>query len=517
MYELVLSSTPSEVVIALLKDNQLVELHREPKDTKFAVGDIYLGKVRKVLPGLNAAFVDVGYEKDAFLHYFDLGPQVLSLNKFVKRTREGKEKTSNLLYFKNEPDIIKSGAMNEVVSPGQEVLVQVAKEPISTKGPRIGSELSIPGRYLVLVPFSERVSVSQKINNRKEKDRLKKLITSIKPKNFGVIVRTNAKEKKVAELNKDLDDLLAKWNDLHQNLEKAKVTDRILGEVSRTSAILRDIFNSSFENIHVDSDILYNEVKDYLDEKAPNKKNIVKLYKGNLPIFEHFKITKEMKQSFGKTVTSKSGVYLVIEHTEACHVVDVNSGNRSPEGASQEDNALAVNLEAASEVARQLRLRDMGGIIVVDFIDMRNPQNRKKLYQHMKDIMKDDRAKHSLTPPSKFGLIEITRQRVRPATTVVTTEVCPSCTGTGEVDASINLVKTMEGQANSLVKADNLDKLTISMHPYVASYLEKGFFTNEKKKLQKRIGAKVEILPMFDCEILEYHFYDKDGQELSVD
>lgn len=517
MYELILSSTPSEVVIALLKDKRLVELHREPKDTKFAVGDIYLGKVRKVLPGLNAAFVDVGYEKDAFLHYFDLGPQVLSLNKFVKRAREGKEKTGNLLYFKNEQDIVKSGTMNEVLNPGQEVLVQVAKEPISTKGPRIGSELSIPGRYLVLVPFSDRVSVSQKINNRKEKERLKKLIGSIKPKNFGVIVRTNAREKKVAELNKDLDDLLAKWNDIHKNLEKAKVADRILGEVSRTSAILRDIFNNSFENIYVDNDVLYDEVKDYLAEKAPKKKDIVNIYKGKLPIFEHFKISKEIKQSFGKTVTSKSGVYLVIEHTEACHVIDVNSGNRAHEGSTQEDNALAVNLEAASEVARQLRLRDMGGIIVVDFIDMRNPGNRKKLYQHMKDIMKDDRAKHSLTPPSKFGLIEITRQRVRPATAVVTTEVCPSCTGTGEVNASINVVQEMEGQANSLIKADKLNKITISMHPFIASYLEKGFFSTEKRKIQKRIGAKIDILPMFDCEILEYHFYNSEGQELHVD
>lgn len=517
MYELVLSSTPSEVVIALLKDKQLVELHKEPKDTKFAVGDLYLGKVRKVLPSLNAAFVDVGYEKDAFLHYFDLGPQVLSLNKFVKRTREGKEKTGNLLYFKSEPDIEKSGTMTEVLNPGQEILVQVAKEPISTKGPRIGSEISIPGRYLVLVPFSDRVSVSQKISNRKEKDRLKKLIQSIKPKNFGVIVRTNARDKKVAELNKDLDYLLAKWEEIHTNLKNAKPADRVLGELSRTSAILRDVFNSSFENITVDDPKLFDEVNDYIDEKAPGKKGIVNLYKGKLPIFEHFKITKEIKQSFGKTVTSKSGVYLVIEHTEACHVIDVNSGNRSHENANQEENALAVNLEAAEEVARQLRLRDMGGIIVVDFIDMKKAANRKQLYNHMKEAMKDDRAKHSLTPPSKFGLIEITRQRVRPATEVVTTEVCPSCTGSGKVESSINLVQVLEGQAKSIVSKNKLSKLRVSVHPYVESYLTKGWFTNEKKKLQKRIGAKVEILPMFDNEILEYHFYDEKGQELDVD
>ena len=517
MYELVLSSTLSEVTIALLKDKQLVELHKEPKDTKFAVGDIYLGKVRKVLPSLNAAFVDVGYEKDAFLHYFDLGPQILSLSKFIKRTREGKEKTSNLLYFKSEVDIQKTGAMTEVLQPGQELLVQVAKEPISTKGPRIGSELSIPGRYLVLVPFSNRVSVSQRIGNRKEKERLKRLIKSIKPKNFGVIVRTNAHGKKVVELNKDLDNLLSRWDDIHSNVKKAKVADRVLGELSRTSSILRDIFNNSFEAIHVDNETLFNEVNDFIGERFRKKKAIVNLYKGNLPIFEQFNISREIKQSFGQTVTSKSGVYLVIEHTEACHVIDVNSGNRSHKNANQEENALAVNLEAADEVARQLRLRDMGGIIVVDFIDMRKPAHRKQLFNHMKAAMKDDRAKHSLTPPSKFGLIEITRQRVRPATKVVTTEVCPSCMGTGKVDASINIVQNLEGQASSLVRNIGLDKLRISVHPYLESYLTKGIFFNEKKKIQKRIGAKIEFLPMFENEILEYHFYDSDGKELEVE
>ena len=517
MYELVLSSTPSEVIIALLKDKQLVELHKEPKDTKFAVGDIYLGKVRKVLPSLNAAFVDVGYEKDAFLHYFDLGPQVLSLNKFIKRTREGKEKTSNLLYFKGEVDIEKTGAMTEVLDPGQEVLVQVAKEPISTKGPRIGSELSIPGRYLVLVPFSNRVSVSQKIGNRKEKERLKRLIKSIKPKNFGVIVRTNAHGKKVAELNKDLDNLLSRWDNIHVNVKKAKVADRVLGELSRTSSILRDIFNNSFEAIHLDNETLFNEVNDFIGERSRKKKAIVNLYNGNLPIFEQFKISREIKQSFGQTVTSKTGVYLVIEHTEACHVIDVNSGNRAHKNANQEENALAVNLEAADEVARQLRLRDMGGIIVVDFIDMKRPAHRKQLFNRMKDAMKDDRAKHSLTPPSKFGLIEITRQRVRQATKVVTTEACPSCMGTGKVEASINVIQVLEGQANSLVQSSGLEKLRISLHPYLESYLTKGIFSNEKKKIQKRIGAKVELLPMFDNDILEYHFYDSDGKELEVE
>jgi ribonuclease G len=311
--------------------------------------------------------------------------------------------------------------------------------------------------------------------------------------------------------------LLSRWDNIHVNVKKAKVADRVLGELSRTSSILRDIFNNSFEAIHVDNETLFNEVNDFIGERSRKKKAIVNLYNGNLPIFEQFKISREIKQSFGQTVTSKTGVYLVIEHTEACHVIDVNSGNRAHKNANQEENALAVNLEAADEVARQLRLRDMGGIIVVDFIDMKRPAHRKQLFNRMKDAMKDDRAKHSLTPPSKFGLIEITRQRVRQATKVVTTEACPSCMGTGKVEASINVVQVLEGQANSLVRSSGLEKLRISLHPYLESYLTKGIFSNEKKKIQKRIGAKVELLPMFDNDILEYHFYDSDGKELEVE
>ena len=513
MYELIISSSASDVVIALLKDKKLIELQKEPKNIKYAVGDIYLGKVRKILPGLNAAFVDVGYEKDAFLHYFDLGPQFSSLNNFVQNTRKGKEKTANLLYFKNEADIEKSGSIEQLIKVGQEVLVQVAKEPISTKGPRIGTEISIPGRHIVLVPFSDRVSVSQKIANPKEKERLKKILKEIKPKNFGVIVRTNARDKKVAELEADLNDVLSKWKTIHENLQGAKTSDKILGELSRSSAIVRDILNSSFESIVVDDMVLYDEIKEYLEEKFPEKVKIVKYYNEQLPVFESYKISKQIKNSFGKTATLSNGIYLIIEHTEACHVIDVNSGNRTQESKSQEENALAVNLEAAEEIARQLRLRDMGGIIVVDFIDMKNPNNRKLLFQKMVDEMKDDRAKHSITPPSKFGLIEITRQRVRPVTPVANTEVCPSCLGTGKVEATINLVDTIESKISNAT--EGLKQITVGVHPYVAAYLTKGFLSL-RWKMQNKLGIKIKILPMFDFEILEYHFYDKDGQEIDV-
>lgn len=512
MHELIISSSPSDVVIALLKDKKLIELQKEPKNTKYAVGDIYLGKVRKVLPGLNAAFVDVGYEKDAFLHYFDLGPQFSSLNKYVQNTRKGKEKTANLLYFKRNDDINKEGSIEQLVQSGQEVVVQVAKEPISTKGPRVGTEISIPGRFLVLVPFSDRVSISQKIPNIKEKDRLRKILQSIKPKNFGVIVRTNAKDKKVSEIQADLDDLLSKWKDVHENLSTAKPTDKILGELSRTSTIVRDILNSSFEKIIVDDISLYEEIKEYLEEKTPEKAKIVEHYTGQLPIFEQYKISKQIKNSFGKTATLSNGIYLVIEHTEACHVIDVNSGNRTQKSKNQEENALAVNLDAAEEIARQLRLRDMGGIIVVDFIDMKSAANRKELFNKMKEAMKDDRAKHSITPPSKFGLIEITRQRVRPVTKVVDTENCPSCEGTGKIEAAINLVDIIESKISTIQDLGE-KKISLGLHPFVASYLTKGLLS-ERWKWQKRHNVKIKILPMFDFDILEYHIYNKKGQEL---
>ena len=515
MNELIINSSPSEVVIAILKEKKLVELHRESRDTKFSVGDIYLGKVRKVVPGLNAAFVDVGYEKDAFLHYFDLGPQVQSLNKYLAKVREGKENTSNLMYFKNEPDIQKSGSITEVVKPGQEVMVQVAKEPISTKGPRIGSEISIPGRYLVLVPFSDRVSVSQKVRDNGERNRLKQIITSLKPKNFGVIIRTNAVEKNAADLERDLTDVLERWKQVCDNLKGAKPHDRLLGELSRTSSILRDLLNASFHSIYVDDEFVFEEVKEYLMDKSPESVNILKLYKDRLHIFEHFGIARQIKTSFGKTVTLKSGIYLIIEHTEAMHVIDINSGHRSKTEMSQEENALAVNLEAAEEVARQLRLRDMGGIIVVDFIDMKNPNHRKQLFQHLRDNMKDDRAKHSILPPSKFGVIEITRQRVRPATDVVTNESCPTCRGTGTVQPSIVMMDKIEADVKYIFQDLKKKHVIITVHPFVSAYLTKGWWPI-RRKLGTKYGGKVEVQPLDSYDLIELRYFDKEGVEIDL-
>ncbi len=515
--DLIINSKPDEVVIAVLKDKNLVELHSEKKDNSFSVGDIYLGRVKKVMPGLNAAFVDVGYQKDAFLHYLDLGPQFASLKKFTDKTQKGKQNVPNLLYFNQEPDIDKNGKITDLLTSNQHVVVQITKEPISTKGPRLTSELSIAGRYLVLTPFSDRISVSQKISNREEKDRLKRLITSIKPKGFGVIVRTVAENKKVADLHNDLNSLVTRWDEMHKQLLKAKPPFRLLSELNRTSSMLRDMMNASFSNIHINDEGLYNDARDFLASIAPEKAEIVKFYdkEKQQPIFDYFGIEKQIKASFGRNVSMKSGAYLVIDHTEALHVIDVNSGQRSKSEADQEKNALEVNIESAQEIARQLRLRDMGGIIVIDFIDMRESSNRKALFEKMKEAMKEDRAKHSILPPSKFGLIQITRQRVRPEMAITTAEKCPSCGGSGEVQATILLEDEIERKLKII--ADSLDDkiIQVHVHPYLEAYFNRGW-NSIRKDWQKKIKRKIKVKSMSALTFLEHKFYDDEGIEIEV-
>lgn len=384
--ELVVDVQPKEISTALLENNRLVELQKEAQNISFSVGDIYLGKVKKLMPGLNAAFVDVGYEKDAFLHYLDLGTQFNSCAKFLKQSLADTKRTLNLSKFNLLPDIEKEGTVNDILKPGQEVLVQIAKEPISSKGPRLTAEISFAGRFLVLIPFSDKVSISQKIKSSEERMRLKQLIQSIRPRNFGVIVRTVAEGKRVAELNNELKTLVKCWEDSLVKLQKAKLPSLIFEETGRTVGVLRDIFSPSFENIYVNDQEAYQQIYNYVSLIAPERKDIVKLYQGALPIFDNFAITKQIKSSFGKTVSFKSGAYLIIEHTEALHVIDVNSGNRSKAATNQESNALDVNLNAAEEIARQLRLRDMGGIIVIDFIDMMEAEHRQKLYDRMREL-----------------------------------------------------------------------------------------------------------------------------------
>ena len=514
--ELVVDVQPKDISIALLEDKNLVEYQHEEKDLSFGVGNMYIGKVKKLMPGLNACFVDVGFEKDAFLHYLDLGPQFHSYQKYLKQVLSNRKKLYPISKASVLPDIEKDGTINTVLQQGQEVIVQIVKEPISTKGPRLTCELSFAGRYLVLIPFNDKVSVSQKIKSSEERARLKQLLQSIKPKNFGVIVRTVAEGKRVAELDSELKVLLKHWEDTITKVQKAtKLPSLVYEETSRTVAMLRDLFNPSYENIYVNDESVYHEVKDYVSLIAPEKANIVKLYKGQLPIFDNFAITKQMKSSFGKTVSYKSGAYLIIEHTEALHVVDVNSGNRSKSGNGQEANAIDVNLGAADELARQLRLRDMGGIIVVDFIDMNLAENRQKLYERMCQNMQKDRAKHNILPLSKFGLMQITRQRVRPAMDVNTDEDCPTCFGKGKIKPSILFTDTLESKIDYLVNKLKVKKFTLQIHPYIAAYVNQGL-VSLKRKWQMKYGFGVKIIPNQSLAFLQYKFIDVHGEEIDM-
>ncbi len=513
--ELIVRSSSDAVDFALLKGGKLTELHKEEESNNFAVGDIFIAKIRKPVTGLNAAFVNVGYEKDAFLHYHDLGPQLSSMLKFIKGVSTGKIKDYTLKDFPFENDIDKDGSINDVIKANQSILVQIVKEPISTKGPRISSELSLAGRYLVMVPFSDRVSVSQKIESKEEKERLKRLVRSIKPKGFGVIIRTVAEGKKVAELDKDLENLLNKWSVMCKKLNKASLPSKVLVELNRASSILRDIFNDTFTSIQVNDATLYSEIKEYVQEIAPKKESIVKLYKDTTtPIYEKFGIERQIKTSFGRTATMSKGAYLIIEHTEALHVVDVNSGNRSNKAKNQEDTALEVNLLAASEIARQLRLRDMGGIIVVDFIDMSKPDHRRKLFDHLRDEMKDDRAKHKILPPSKFGLIQITRQRVRPEMIIKTTEKNPNITKDGEVEAPIVLVDKIKADLEKLLKGPaSGNGIILNIHPFIAAYLTKGFPSIRFQwYMEHKKWVKVQSRDAYTY--LEYRFKNKDGKTI---
>ena len=514
--EVVIDVQQNEISIALLEDKRLVEYQTEPRSVSFSVGNIYVAKVKKLMPGLNASFVDVGYERDAFLHYLDLGNQFNSYEKYLRQVQSDRKKLYPFAKATKQPDLRKDGSVQSTLTVGQEVLVQIVKEPISTKGPRLTGELSFAGRYLVLMPFGDKVSVSTKIKSGEERARLKQLINSIKPKNCGVIVRTVAEGKRVAELDAELKVLTKRWEDALIKVQKTqKRPQLIFEETGRAVALLRDLFNPTYENIYVNDENVFHEVKNYVSLIAPEKANIVKLYTGTVPIFDNFNVTKQIKSSFGKTVNYKHGAYLIIEHTEALHVVDVNSGNRSHSDNGQEANALDVNLGAADELARQLRLRDMGGIIVVDFIDMNLAEDRQLLYERMCKNMQKDRARHNILPLSKFGLMQITRQRVRPAMDVNVEEICPTCFGKGKIKSSIIFTDQLESKIDRLVNKIGIKTFYLHVHPYVAAYINKGL-VSLKRKWQMKYGLGVHIVPSQKLAFLLYEFYDNKRQFIDM-
>ncbi len=512
--ELIINVTKSEITIALAEDKQLVELNKESVKTGFAVGDIYLGRVRKIMPGLNAAFVNIGHEKDAFIHYLDLGPQFASLQKLVGQLTGQRKKNVQFDTFKLEQPIGKTGKISNLLTTGQTVMVQVAKEAISTKGPRLTADISLAGRNVVLLPFTNKISISQKIRSNEERKRLKKIAQSILPRNYGVIIRTAAQGRNDADIEQDITSLIEKWETALRNVREIEPPGLLLGEMNRTNTILRDSLNGTFSTIVTDDKELHDEVKEYIRLISPEQEKIVKLYKGKVSIFDHYDISRQIKSLFSKYVSLKRGAYLIIEHTEAMHVIDVNSGNRAKVADDQESTAMDVNLMAAAEIARQLRLRDMGGLVIIDFIDLHKAENRQRLYKTMQELMAGDKAKHTVLPLSKFGLMQITRQRVRPEAIPQVEEVCPMCSGTGKVTSTVSIERELENLISYYAGEKKIKQLRLLVSPYVEAYLKRGGLRSVQLRWMRRYRFRLSVGVDQSLGIVEYQFLDRKGRRL---
>ena len=512
--ELIVNVNPTEISIALCEDKVLVELNKEQCQTGFAVGDIYLGKVRKIMPGLNAAFVNIGHEKDAFIHYLDLGPQFPSLQKLVASQQPGKRGLP-VEGMKLEPPVEKTGKIGEYLQVGQQIMVQVAKEAISTKGPRLTADISLAGRNVVLVPFTSKVFLSQKIRSADEKKRLKRIAAAVLPKNFGVIIRTAAMEARDEDIKHDIQTQIDRWRKTCAAIKKnvASAPAQLMSEMNRANTIIRDSLNGSFSQIAVDDEAMFNEIRNYIRQIEPEKEKIVKLYKGNVPIFDNFDISKQIKSLFAKYVSLKRGAYLIIERTEAMNVIDVNSGNRTKAEDNQEQTAMDVNLAAAKEIARQLRLRDLGGIVIIDFIDLHKAQNKQALFDEMVKLMATDKAKHTVLPLTKFGLMQITRQRVRPVAVESVSDVCPTCNGSGKIEPTVLLDKKIENQISFLTQDRGHKFIKLVVSPYEAAFLRKGFWSL-RRRWEWKYKVRLEIAEDQSVGIVEVHYHDKKDNDL---
>ncbi len=512
--EIIIHSNPKEIELAIVEDQRLVEIHRQKKDFQFTVGDIFLGSIKQLRQDLNATFVDIGDRSDAFLHYTDLGPQINSVKRYTNLVINQNHKTHSLKDFRLEPENPKDGKIRQVFDRREFCLVQILKEPISTKGPRLTCEITLPGRFVVLTPFEDMVAVSKKIMDDDERKRLKTLVESIKPAKFGVIIRTAAKGKRVADLHDEIRMLENRWKLIFEELQKEKKPRKLLSEIDKTGTIIRDMLNDSFNRITMDFKPDFDATQEYLKNIAPEKTKILKHYKGNKHIFDQFHINKQIKSSFGKAPTLKSGAYIIIEHTEAMHVIDVNSGPKSNR-ENQEETALRVNVETAKEIARQLRLRDIGGLIIIDFIDMRKGENKSTLYKAMREYMRNDRAQHTILPLSKFGLMQITRQRVKPSVKIDTMEVCPSCDGSGKINASTLITEDIARDLDYIMNNMPNSKLSLHVHPFVYAFLKKGLKSEQVQWFMKyKKWIKINAEPSFNLN--KYKFFNNFEDEIRL-
>ncbi len=511
--DLIVDVTPTEVHIALMENHRLIEYNTESSTgNQFSVGDVYLGKVKKILPNLNAAFVDIGDKKEAFIHYLDLGLYFHAFDQFVRESNSNTNLKDLYSGIKIGDPLPKEGRMEEILRPGQMVAVQIVKEPISTKGSRLTAEISLAGRNIVLLPFAQKVSISQKIESKEEKRRLETLVRSILPTNYGAIIRTAAEGKNAATLVAETQSLIQKWEDSFKKIA-SKTVQLLFTEYSKTTTVLRDLLNDSFSNIWINDERVAEEARKYVSLIAPQQEKIVHLYEGKQPIYDHFEVTRQIKGSFGKVVPMRQGAYLVIETTEALNVIDVNSGIRTKTN-DQEENSFEVNKIAAEEIARQLRLRDMGGIVIVDFIDMESNEHKNALHKYMQELMEADRAKHNVLPLTKFGLMQITRQRIRPVTEINTSEQCPVCHGTGKIHSSVVIDEEIERKIAFYVIEKGIRAITLKTSPILGAYLKRGLFNSFLSKWRKRYKVKLELVEVTDFTVLQHEMLNEKGEKL---
>ncbi|RMD87340.1 MAG: Rne/Rng family ribonuclease [Calditrichaeota bacterium] len=476
--DIIINSTVGETRVAILENGRLAELFVERPENERMVGDIYLGKVVNVVPGMHAAFVDIGQEHDAFLHFSDIGDELVEYTDFLdlERSKNGARKKTH----------------RPIPKEGQELLVQVIKEPINNKGARVTTVLSIPGRFLVLVPNSDLIGVSKKIRRPKEKRRLRKIAREIKPEGFGLIVRTVAEGKDENALRADLDALLQEWKRIEKKLRRETPPALIYKDVAVASSVIRDLFTNDVSRVIVDSKKLYKDIASYLKEVAPSLYNRLEYYNNKKPIFDTFGIESEIEKCLSRKVWLPSGGYIIFDHTEALVAIDVNSGKYLGRRAPEE-NILKINLEAAREIARQIRLRDIGGLIVIDFIDMVDPNNKQKLYEEFKRELRRDRAQWSITPISEFGLIEMTRERIRPSLLYAFSEPCPTCDGTGRVLSKSALLTKIERWIKRFKSERKEWSLKLVVHPNTANYLTSGLISPVRRFMLKyRLKIEVE-------------------------
>lgn len=499
--EIIINATANEIRIAITEDGRLAELFVETPEKERMVGDIYFGKVARVMPGIRATFIDIGHKQDAFLHFSDIGDTFSSYSQLTSEEdsdvdTEDEADESELPAARGKHAAAASTAVahprtrtqpqrrdngrpdfgtnrTPQLTKGQEVIVQVTKEPVGNKGVRVTTEVSLPGRFLVLLPFDNKIGASKKITNFREKRRLRRIVRGILPENFGAIIRTVAQEEDETSLRQDLEELIETWREIEKMVKTEKAPALLYKDMSTTSHVIRDLFSENVTRLVVDSKRLYKEIRTYVKWVSPSLVERIEFYKDKEPIFDVYGIEKEIATSLSRKVWLKSGGYIIVEQTEAMVVVDVNSGRYAPQ-RDQEQNSLRTNLEAAREVCRQLRLRDIGGIIVVDFIDLLEETNKKKVYDELRKEFRKDRAKVTVLPMTELGLVQITRQRIRQSILHSFSEPCPVCGGAGMVQSKASIVNHIERWIKRFKSESKEFRLTLRIHPSIAGYLREG-------------------------------------------